>query len=643
MTEDITSPEQKGFTPEKRPEGQKLETAVSPSPEEIRELVKGGWADDWRAIKEKLTPEQIPKDEQGRVLRTKAVVTAAFPEASELTQKITLDVLRRQLEEAEIEVTDTNVSFLPLAKNLRPLVEKLEAKPPEPTISEADKAKLRQFDLLDKTAKGLRLTVNSQEKVIHNQKQEIQSLRAKLEKPPVPVAPPPEKKPFAVAAENLSSNLKAVKAIDLLVHQGNLMANEKAKQADTRALLNEALSKYPDLESLRSALQKLIEARITVSREGLSEEEFRQAEKLKRQEYLESAASLLTDLEKVYEVKPARKEPLAPRKEAKERVEIPKTLFEKLKAVNQLLSRENPKYRPEDRKGRPGGLIELRKDIPVILIPDIHARPDYLAQALLKTPGDWEKFLEGKLQVVCLGDGPHSENEARWKKAYQEYLDRHNYENFIGPATEEEMGKTFGTMEMIMALKLLCPDNFHYLRGNHDELEKANFGKFAQEGPQTKAYVKAKFGEEFYRAYCQFEENLPIAARGTNFIALHAEPSRRSTSANTRAEIIDYKDHQRQGQIGFDLRWERDTDSETIAQFLQFMGISPNGYLIGGHSDREKNFHQEGSYISIGFRHEHSSIARIEPSGEVKIVNISRDPHTAEELKRHITEAVKKK
>lgn len=394
MTEDTTSPEQRDFTPEKRPEGQKLGTAVSLSPEEIRELVKGDWADDWRAIKEKLAPEQVPKDEEGRILRTNAVVVAAFPKASKLTQKITVDVLRRQMDEAEIEATNTNVSLFPLARNLVPLVEKLEAKPLEPTISEANKAKLQQLYLLDKAAReagieqgiagalselqktqralgaaqeasnkriaetlkttheaetlrkkvdeltselqkrdktseamlkqvnemsrengrlvrklqearkktrSLQATVVSKDELIQKQEQEIQSLKAKPERPLIPVTPPPpEKKPFAVAAENLSSNLKAIKAIDLLVHQGNLMANEKAKQADTRALLNEALSKYPDSESLRSALQKLIETRITVSKKGLTPEEFRQAKKLKRQEYLNSVASLLTDLEEVY-------------------------------------------------------------------------------------------------------------------------------------------------------------------------------------------------------------------------------------------------------------------------------------------------------------------------------------------------------
>jgi len=572
--------------------------------------------------------------------RLKATVEHYYSPLAPETQKAVLARTRQILKEEAISPKDSTVSLFKFFHIKGPeIVEGVVGETLEARITELQGELRQRNKRIEKMLADINKGEEDKRRLqqgIRRANEEIRSLKAKLEKPPAPLAPTPlEGKPFAVAAVHLESNLRAIKALDLLLHKDALMTNETAKQVDARTLLNEALSLFPDLKELKSELHRSIETRITVSKEGLSPQEFEKAERVKREEYLTAVGSLLADLEKVYEVRPPPTKP--PKKEAKEPIKIPKTFLEKLKMVNQLLQRESSRYRPPDKRGRPGGLVELRKDIPTILIPDLHARPDYLAQALLNTPGDWEKFINGELQVVCLGDAPHSEDEEIWKKAYDEYIKSNGYQKGIGPATEKEMQGTFGTMEMILTLKLLFPENFHYLRGNHDELGKANFHKLALEGPQTKAYVKAKYDQEFYQAYCQFEENLLLVARGNNFIASHAEPPLRP--ASVKEKIINYRDNPK---ISFNLRWSRDTGPEAINQFLKNMGV-PNGYLFSGHTDREQDFYQDGQYVSVGFRENHRCIAKIDSAGKPEIINVSKLPHTAEELKRRIAKAIKQR
>ncbi|KKS70055.1 MAG: hypothetical protein UV41_C0037G0001, partial [Candidatus Daviesbacteria bacterium GW2011_GWA2_42_7] len=170
------------------------------------------------------------------------------------------------------------------------------------------------------------------------------------------------------------------------------------------------------------------------------------------------------------------------------------------------------------------GIAEL-KDIPAIIIPDLHARKNFLVEVLNQQvkegPYSGQKIFdllkEGRVNIVCLGDGMHSEQRANWepsryatetdsngrlvtkkdslgnvvKTEYSKLLDQlppgqqvnelRNKE--MNRLISEEMARSLGMMKMIMDLKVRFPENFHYIRGNHDDIKEAisGFYKYANE------------------------------------------------------------------------------------------------------------------------------------------------------------------
>jgi hypothetical protein len=202
-----------------------------------------------------------------------------------------------------------------------------------------------------------------------------------------------------------------------------------------------------------------------------------------------------------------------------------------LAGVNTVLESEPPVRRPADSLQLPGGLVLLRSQITTLIVPDLHGRDGFLPDLLRYTLNGktvFERLHSGHLQIVCVGDGMHSESRGmeRWRVAYQEYQD--NYEHC--PAMAAEMKENFRTMALVMRLKTRFPDGFHFLKGNHENIldEDGNgnhpFAKFAAEGPMTAAYVRKFYGEPFIQQYSRFEKNLPLLARGDHFVVSHARP-----------------------------------------------------------------------------------------------------------------------
>jgi len=211
-------------------------------------------------------------------------------------------------------------------------------------------------------------------------------------------------------------------------------------------------------------------------------------------------------------------------------VESKEILESRLDNVINILKNEPERIRPKDKNGNPGGLIELKEDIPTILIPDLHARREFLLNVLKnkdeRGKSNLEKLLNKKIQIVCLGDGIHNEERPeRWKEAWAETIKSGRP---INTHMEEEMTESLGVMEMIMQLKEASPENFHYLRGNHDDMKETHGGfyKYAKESLQVKNYVLQKFGKDFLDKYAEFEENMPLIAKGNKFIASHTFPDR---------------------------------------------------------------------------------------------------------------------
>lgn len=185
---------------------------------------------------------------------------------------------------------------------------------------------------------------------------------------------------------------------------------------------------------------------------------------------------------------------------------------------------------------RTSGVVDLPRGVPTILISDIHARRDFLTRVMDMEVGGEKVFdllKQGRLNVVCLGDGMHAEGRAeqRWQTA----LDDH-FAGRRSPAMEQEMVEGLGTMKMVMELKTAFPENFHFLRGNHEDVVGKRFMKYAApvgESILVREDMERRFGADFLRQYAEFENQMPLVARGQGFVASHAAPG----APLTRAEI----------------------------------------------------------------------------------------------------------
>ncbi|HKL86275.1 MAG TPA: hypothetical protein VJ861_08095, partial [Treponemataceae bacterium] len=216
----------------------------------------------------------------------------------------------------------------------------------------------------------------------------------------------------------------------------------------------------------------------------------------------------------------------------KNRLPVQKDYFTLLERAITVLEHEPHFVRPPDSSGLPGGLLYLKPDIPTLVLPDLHARTDFFMETMNHTLESGQRvidsMLSGDSQVLCLGDGFHSEKRGklRWQDAFKEYT--HGYVK--KKAMDAEMNESLSLMEMVMECKRAARDNFHFLKGNHENVlnEKGNgnhpFGKFALEGEMVKLYIRMFYGEEFLQTYALFEKSLPLFAVGGTFLASHAEP-----------------------------------------------------------------------------------------------------------------------
>lgn len=204
-----------------------------------------------------------------------------------------------------------------------------------------------------------------------------------------------------------------------------------------------------------------------------------------------------------------------------------------LERINQLFLSENKMIRPDSDSGEPGGIINLQPGIPTIIVPDLHGRREFLGELInQKTQtGTILDLLEKKaLQVICVGDGFHKELDAkeRWLAALKEYEKSYKKHKNI----DQEMIENLSLMEIVIRLKLAFPENFHFLKGNHENIRNEETGgdhpfrKFALEGDMVKTWTLQFLGRDFLEQYSKFEKQLPLLAIGENFLISHAEPQR---------------------------------------------------------------------------------------------------------------------
>ncbi len=278
-----------------------------------------------------------------------------------------------------------------------------------------------------------------------------------------------------------------------------------------------------------------------------------------------------------------------------------------LEKINYLLENEDERLRPYDSSGLPGGIINLNHNIPTIIVPDIHARLNFFLNLMLYKDRDGHSILQKLardiVQVVCVGDGFHAERRAaeRWAAAFEEYKKKYRRHKNI----DEEMRESLGVMEMVIEAKLAFPDNFHFLKGNHENISNEYgggnypFRKFSYEGAMVAEYVEKFYGRAFLDEYYMFEKNLPLLAIGRIFLISHAEPM----SFYDREAVIEYRIRP---EVVEGLTWtdNNDTEQGSVIRMLGYYldGKSTAGcYYFGGHRPVRElyNLRAGGRYVQI--------------------------------------------
>lgn len=295
------------------------------------------------------------------------------------------------------------------------------------------------------------------------------------------------------------------------------------------------------------------------------------------------------------------------------------------------LRAEAAAVRPPDRSGKPGGVVRLSREIPTLIVPDIHGRMDFLIRVFGYEPRPGERTLallaQGGIQVLCLGDGMHAEGRAaaRWRAALGEFND--GWRRRVN--MDEEMRESLGVMAMVMEAKRYFPEHFHFLKGNHENIANEAgggnfpFRKFALEGLMVSDYMRRFYGEEILGEMAAFEKELPLLAVGHGFLASHAEPA----EFFTEERVVEYR---QDADVVAGLTWtdNGEADPESVPAMLDaYLGEEAKGaYYFGGHRAVEGSYRLRagGRFVQI---HDpaRSVIACCPPSGEIDLDRDVRD------------------
>lgn len=252
-----------------------------------------------------------------------------------------------------------------------------------------------------------------------------------------------------------------------------------------------------------------------------------------------------------------------------------------------VLEHEESGLRPPDEFALPGGLLILKPHVPTIVVPDLHARTDFFMSVMECTmPGGTtllDSLARGSINIVCLGDGFHAEGRARkrWENASREHAGCFAAHD----AMDDEMRESMGLMEMVMRCKTAFPVNFHFLKGNHENVLNEegdgnhSFRKFVDEGAMVRDYLVRFYGLPFLENYARFEKSLPVAAVGQRFMASHAEPlgfypSRQVINARKNPETV----------LGLTWTDNDEAEPESVSLMLMhYLPAVPGARYLGGH------------------------------------------------------------
>ena len=285
--------------------------------------------------------------------------------------------------------------------------------------------------------------------------------------------------------------------------------------------------------------------------------------------------------------------------------------FQVLNKASECLDSEDKAYRPAASDGSAGGLIDFHTDeLPLIVVPDLHARPYFLLNILeyqlFEDMTVFEALEAGRVRLLSVGDILHTERHTRerWAAAAAEFAAG----IFTGPALSAEMQEGLCLLHGLLLLKQTFPSYVHILKGNHENILNTTgggdyaFRKFADEGEMGMVFVQDYYGDDILYLINCVEKSLPLFYFGKKIVVSHAEPYR----AYKREELIDARIIE--GVVA-GLTWtDNGSASEgsaegTIKNLCQTedpAAVSDYVYL-GGHRPVTGNYRllQKGKYIQI--------------------------------------------
>ena len=186
-----------------------------------------------------------------------------------------------------------------------------------------------------------------------------------------------------------------------------------------------------------------------------------------------------------------------------------------IEEVNALM--EHEPCRPVDSRGLPGGLVELPADPTPIVVADLHAQIDNLL-VVLSHDGFLSAMERGDASLIIIGDAVHSERDE----------------------SLEDMEDSMLMMDLIFRLKLTFPNNFFFIRGNHDSFSEDVAKLGVPQGQLWKRALRNTRGKEYRKEMQRYYDLLPYVVASPDFIAAHAAPTRTKISKDMLIEIHRY-------------------------------------------------------------------------------------------------------
>jgi|SRR6056297_352972 len=225
------------------------------------------------------------------------------------------------------------------------------------------------------------------------------------------------------------------------------------------------------------------------------------------------------------------------------------------------------KYRPRTADDEAGGVIDVRtsgKDI--YILGDVHGTINNL-KASLETDQMEDKLKNDKAILLLLGDLIHDDR--------------------VGQLTN--MDPSIETLEYVIDLINLYPQNVFVIRGNHDTFDRQVAKNGIRQAELFKDCLIEARGEKYTNLIEQFFETLPLVFLADNFIAIHAGPIRGGATKEHLIEIYRYEEEM------FQLMWNRinligsipnnkEYGPEDIKISKELLGYKQEAYFIVGHN-----------------------------------------------------------